>query len=177
MRLIWGRFDAHRWVTWLALFGLAVAAAMAVFGLPPIDLHGPQHHLGIMSPTCGGTRAARLTAQGRLGEAWAYNPLGIAAVLGAAAVTIRATLGLTTGRWANVGFTWTPRRKRIVLTLVVVLGIALEVRQQLRADLLMSGTEPRGLWASVSVGLVGVLLLAVLLGRILGFRVRPSRGR
>jgi len=161
----------------MALFGVAVAAAMAVFGLPPIDLHGPQHYLGIMSPTCGGTRAARLTAQGRLDEAWAYNPLGIAAVLGAAVVTARAAIGLTTGRWANVGFAWTRRRKGLVLTLVVALGIALEVRQQLRADLLMSGTEPKGLGVSLFMGLLGVLLLVVLLGRVLGLRVRPRRRR
>lgn len=139
VRLTWGRSDAHRWFTWLALFGLTATAAMAVFGLPPIDLHGPQHHLGIMSPTCGGTRAARLAAQGRFEEAWAYNPVGIAAVLGAAAVTARALLGVTTGRWINVGFSWTPRRTRVVLALVVALAIALEVRQQLRADLLMAG--------------------------------------
>lgn len=140
VRLIWGRFDAHRGMTWLALVGLAAAVAMAVLGLPPIDLHGPQHHLGIMSPTCGGTRAARLTAQGRLSEAWVYNPAGIVAVLGAAAVTARAAIGLTTGRWANVVFTWTPRRRGLVLAVAVVLIVALEVRQQLRADLLMAGT-------------------------------------
>lgn len=138
MRVVWDRVDAHRWATWLALFGLAVAAAMAVFGLPPLDLHGPQHHMGVMSPTCGGTRAARLTAQGNLAEAWTYNPLGIAAVLGAMAVTARGVVGATTGRWVNLRFVWTPRRKRIVLIVVAALVIALEVRQQLHADLLMT---------------------------------------
>lgn len=140
IHLAWERFDAHRWVTWLALIGLTAAVAMAIFGLPPIDLHGPQHHVGVMSPTCGGTRAARLTAQGRLDEAWTYNPLGILAVLAAVAVSARAAVGLTAGRWVNVGFAWTPRRKRVVITLAVLLTIALEVRQQLRADLLMAGT-------------------------------------
>lgn len=138
IRLTWGRFDAHRWVTWLALFGLAAAVAMAIFGLPPIDLHGPQHHAGVMSPTCGGTRAARLTAQGRLSEAWNYNPLGIVAALGAALVSTRAAVGFTSGRWINVDGAWTPRRKRVVIALAVVLAIALWVRQQLRADLLMT---------------------------------------
>ena len=80
-----------------------------------------------MSPTCGGTCAVRLTAQGRLSEAWAYNPMGIVAVLGAAAVTARAAIGLTTGRWANVGLTWTPRRKRLVLAVAPGPAVALEV--------------------------------------------------
>lgn len=138
-RAAWGRNDAHWWATWLALLGLAVAAAMAVFGLPPIDMHGPQHHLGIMSPTCGGTRAALLTAQGNLAEAWTYNPLGVAAVVGATAMTIRGMVGATTGRWLNIRLAWTPRRARIALVVVTALVLALEVRQQLRADLLMTG--------------------------------------
>lgn len=112
---------------------------MAFFGLPPVDFHGPQHFLGIMSPTCGGTRAARHTALGELGLAWAYNPLGIVAVAGAALATARAALGWTAGRWANVGIAWTPRRKRVAIIALVVLVVALGVRQQLRADLLMSG--------------------------------------
>lgn len=92
-----------------------------------------------MSPACGGRRAARLTAQGHFGRAWTYNPLGIAAVLGAAAVTVRGLLGLTVGRWINLGLAWTPRRRRIVLTVVAIGTVALEVRQQLRVDLLMTG--------------------------------------
>jgi hypothetical protein len=43
-------------LTWLAAGGLLVGAALAVTGLPAIDLHGPQHHLGIMDPVCGMTR-------------------------------------------------------------------------------------------------------------------------
>lgn len=47
--LRWEPRDHHRWATALALVGLTIAAAMALFGLPPVDLHPPMHHLGIMN--------------------------------------------------------------------------------------------------------------------------------
>jgi len=122
--------DRHRWITLLAVTGVSSAGAMAVFGLPPVDLHGPLHPLGIMSPTCGGTRAARFTAQGNLVQAWRYNPLGIAAVLGAALAVLRAVLGGATGRWVDATMSWTPRRRRIAIAVAIVLVILLEVRQQ-----------------------------------------------
>ena len=46
--------DEHRWLTLLAVAGLAIALGMAVFGLPPVDLHGPLHRVGIMDPLCEG---------------------------------------------------------------------------------------------------------------------------
>ena len=63
--------------------GASIAVAMAIYGLPAVDLHPPLHRLGIMDPLCGGTRAARYAAQGRFEDAWTYNPLGIVAVYGA----------------------------------------------------------------------------------------------
>lgn len=119
---------------------LAGAAAMATFGLPSVNLHGPLHRLGIMTPTCGGTRAARFAAQGNLVQAWRYNPLGIFSVLGAALVVLRASLGAATGIWVRASMVWTPRRRRIAIAVVIVLLILLEVRQQTRADLLIAGT-------------------------------------
>ena len=140
VRLSWDRKDQHRVLTVTALIGVTIAAAMAVLGLPPIDLHGPFHRFGIMDPFCGGTRAARFTAQGEWALAWKYNPLGILAVLGAAAVTGRTAVGLLTRRWLNARVLWTKPRVRFVITLVVLALLALEVRQQLRAELLMAGT-------------------------------------
>lgn len=122
----------------LAVLGLVLAAAMAVFGLPPIDLHGPLHRLGIMDPLCGGTRSARLTAQGRIADAWTYNPLGIASVVACVIVVLRSSVGQLTGRWVNVRGRFTPRQVRLLLVLALLLAVALEVRQQLRADLLMT---------------------------------------
>lgn len=140
IHLSWQARDRHRLVTAVAFAGLVAAAAMAMFGLPPVDLHGPFHRLGIMDPLCGGTRAARYTAEGQWALAWEYNPLGIITVLGAVTATARTATGVLLGRWLTADFSWTPRRRRLALGVLAVLLIILEVRQQLRADLLMAGT-------------------------------------
>jgi hypothetical protein len=138
LRVGWHRRDQHRWLTWAGLAGLCAAAAMAVFGLPPVDLHGPLHRLGIMDPLCGGTRAARYTAQGQWASAWQYNPLGIVTVVAAVLAAVRAAVGLCLRRWLTVSMSWTARRRNVALVLLVIAVTALEIRQQLRADLLMT---------------------------------------
>ena len=137
LQITWSTSDRMRMITVGGALGLAAAIAMASFGLPPLDLHGPAHKIGIMDPLCGGTRAARLTAQGRLGEAWTYNPLGIAATFAATLAVGRLIVGIFTRRWLNVEIAWTRKRMRVALAVVVVLLIILEIRQQGRADLLM----------------------------------------
>lgn len=136
----WQARDRHRLVTAVAFVGLIAAATMAFFGLPPVDLHGPFHRLGIMDPLCGGTRAARYTAQGQWGLAWEYNPLGIVTVLGAAAATARTATGVLLGHWLTADLSWTPWRRRLALGVLAAVLVLIEVRQQLRADLLMTGT-------------------------------------
>ncbi|WP_206074584.1 DUF2752 domain-containing protein [Antribacter gilvus] len=133
--------DRHRWLTGGATLALGAAILMAVFGLPPVDLHGPLHLLGIMDPFCGGTRAARYAALGNLVEAWRYNPLSIVIVYGALTAVVRAGVGLVTRRWFTLTIGWTPVRRRWVIAVALVLLVLLEVRQQLRADLLMAGTS------------------------------------
>lgn len=135
--LTWGASDRHRWVTVVGVVGLVLAAAMAVLGLPPVDLHGPFHRMGIMDPLCGGTRAARLTAQGNLVQAWRYNPLGILATGLALIAAVRLAVGLTTRRWLDLRVAWTPRLRWLALGTAFVLLVLLEIRQQGRADLLM----------------------------------------
>ncbi|WP_460888390.1 DUF2752 domain-containing protein [Promicromonospora xylanilytica] len=124
-----------------AALSLTAAALLATFGLPPVDLHGPLHLVGIMDPFCGGTRAARYAAQGNLVEAWRYNPLSIVIVYGALAAVARAGVGLVTRRWLTLTARWTSARRRWVIVVALVLLVSLEVRQQLRADLLMEGTH------------------------------------
>ena len=131
--------DQYGSVTVLAIFGVFVAFAMAVFGLPPVDFHGPLHYIGIMDPFCGGTRAARYAAAGNLQMAWKYNPLGIVAVAGGAAVVARALVGLTTRRWVTATIHWTKEGRRTVLIITAVLLAVLEVRQQLLAQMLLVG--------------------------------------
>jgi hypothetical protein len=126
--------DAHRPYAWVALGGLVLGAVMAVFGLPPVDVHGPLHYLGIMDPLCGGTRSVWVAMSGDIATSWRYNPLGIVLVVGAAATLVRLVLGLLTGHWLNVHVrSWMP------LALVGgVLFALLTIRQQLNADLLSS---------------------------------------
>ena len=133
----WSKSDRVRVVTVLGVAGLVASVAMAVFGLPPVDLHGPLHRMGIMDPLCGGTRAARLTAQGHLPEAWRYNPLGILATVAAALAVARLAVGVVMRRWLNVRVAWTPRRIRLALAVLAIATVALEIRQQGRADLLL----------------------------------------
>lgn len=134
--LSWERRDRHRVLTVGGVVGLALAIVMAIWGLPPIDLHGPLHRIGIMDPFCGGTRAAYFTMRGDWDRAWTYNPLGILAVAAALLVTMRLITGWLTRRWATVTIRWTPRGRTVAVTLGIVLLAVLEVRQQLRADLL-----------------------------------------
>ncbi len=133
--------DRYPWVSLAAAALVAVAGAMAAFGLPPIDLHGPMHWYGIMDPLCGGTRAARYTAQGNLAEAWRYNPLSILVVYGAGLAILRAAVGLLGRRWVTFTVCWTPGRRRWAIAVLIVLVALLEVRQQMRADLLMADTH------------------------------------
>lgn len=126
--------DAQPVWTWIALAGLMIGVLLAVFGLPPVDLHGPLHYLGVMDPLCGGTRSVYLTLHGHLNDAVRYNPAGPVLVLAGVTVLFRAAIGWSTGRWIGVHV---PRR--IVIPVVVVALVALEVNQQLHVALL---TQP-----------------------------------
>ncbi|WP_460344466.1 DUF2752 domain-containing protein [Actinoallomurus acanthiterrae] len=118
----------------LATFGLVIGGVMAVFGLPPVDLHGPLHFIGIMDPLCGGTRAVRLAMRGQWARSWSYNPLGVPLVIGAVLVLLRQIAGLVTGHWLNARL----RRSRLTTAVIIAVFIAIEINQQFHADLLMS---------------------------------------
>ncbi|KRB73137.1 hypothetical protein ASE01_20415 [Nocardioides sp. Root190] len=132
--------DRYRWITLASIGLLAVAAGMAALGLPQFDLHGPLHWFGIMDPLCGGTRAARYTALGEWDLAWKYNPLGIVTVIAVGLLALRAGVGVLTRHWITLDITWTRRGRWVAVTIAALLVIALEIRQQGRAELLMAGT-------------------------------------
>jgi hypothetical protein len=126
------RRDAHPIWTRIALCGLLIALLLAVLGLPPLDLHGPLHHLGVMDPFCGGTRSVYLTLHGHLRDAVRYNPAGPALVVAALALLLRAAIGWSSRRWVDVHM---PRR--LLIPMAVVTLVALDMNQQLHAALLM----------------------------------------
>lgn len=138
--LTWEMQDRYAWLTLISLGGVLATVALAVVGLPTIDLHGPLHRMGIMDPFCGGTRSAWLTTQGRLGDAWRYNPLGIAAVAAAFLVLARTVIGFATQRWLTLRWRPSVRMRWGLVLLGVALLAVLEVRQQGRAELLSSVT-------------------------------------
>lgn len=124
--------DRYRWAAPLAVAGGGVALAMAVFGLPPVDFHGPLHYLGMMGPVCGMTRAVRHFARLELSTAMRYNPAVPLVALSGAGVVCRWVYGRITGRWAEIRVHWTPS----LVVLVTIAVVALAVRQQAHVDLL-----------------------------------------
>ncbi|MGH3665143.1 MAG: DUF2752 domain-containing protein [Egibacteraceae bacterium] len=130
--LAWTCRDGHRFLTWSAVLGLAAAVLLAAFGMPPVELHGPLHYLGIMGPLCGMTRGVAAFTRGDLALAWAYNPASLLLVPGAAVVIGRAAYGCVTGRWLQARIRFDPR----IRTFVVVGVALLTVPQQLHVELL-----------------------------------------
>lgn len=139
-RLIVEPRDRYRLLTFASIGLLTTACSMATVGLPPIDLHGPNHWIGIMDPLCGGTRAARYTALGEWELAWTYNPLGLVTAVAVGLLVLRAGVGVLTRSWLALDIAWTKRDRRSAMTVATVLLIILEIRQQGRADLLMADT-------------------------------------
>jgi len=160
VRLTWADHDEHSWLSRLAITGLAAGTAMAVFGLPPVDIHGPLHYLGIMDPLCGATRGLRLALLGHLVQAWRYNPLSVMLAAGAVAAVFRQVLGVATRRWLNL----TVVRRRAVLATSTLLAVALEINQQAHAALLRTAgarlpfAEAMALVAASAVIVLGLVI-------------------
>ncbi|GGL36057.1 hypothetical protein GCM10010095_21590 [Streptomyces anthocyanicus] len=135
VRLGWETRNA-RWWLWGAAGTVVVVAgvAMAWWGMFPVNVHGPGHFAGIMAPTCGLTRSVVAVFRGDSAMAWRYNPLGLLVAFGAVAALARLAAGAVTGRWLVLRVR-PGRAGWIALTLAVV---ALEIRQQGRAELLMT---------------------------------------
>lgn len=135
MRVVRADRDRRRgWTISAAVLAFG-AVVLRVAGVPPVDLHGPLHYLGIMDPLCGGTRATYLLLAGDPAAAARYNPIvfPLAAVL--AGLLVRAAFGVLRRGWWEIHLPRSWRRAGLVLFIVAV--AALSVRQQFEADLLM----------------------------------------
>lgn len=128
--------DRMPWTSRLLIIGVVAAAAFAVFGLPPVSLPMPTFAFGVVTPTCGLTRASTALARGDVATAWAFNPAVFLVALWTAAAAVRLVLGRATGRWLNVQF----RPTRIGWAILGGLFVALWMNQQSHADLIMHGT-------------------------------------
>jgi hypothetical protein len=129
----WTTVDTTTWATRASIVLALGAAGLAIFGLPPIDLHGPLHYMGVMDPLCGMTRAGRSVALLHFNAAWKYNPGSF--LLGAAVGSslLRGVIGAATGRWFRLTFS---RRRPIVLAAALFI-VLLWINQQLHASILM----------------------------------------
>ena len=125
--------DANYQAGWFfaTVAGGFAAIALALFGLPPVAIHGPLHYLGIMDPLCGMTRATRLFARGDLPAAWRYNPASFLVATLALLILARGAVGRLTSRWWRVS----ADRRMVGLAVALLLGM-LEINQQLHASLL-----------------------------------------
>lgn len=133
LKFVWRDTDSSRWLTRFVLLGIGGAVALAIFGLPPVDLHSPLHFRGIMDPLCGMTRAVRALARADVRTAIEYNPASLLLAAGAGVMVARGVVGWRTGRW--LGFVIS--RRRTVLIVALVLVALLWWRQQANAELLM----------------------------------------
>lgn len=131
--LRWESHDRHPTTTRLAIIGIPILVLLALVGLPPVDIHGPLHYLGVMGPTCGMTRGVMWTSRGDFARAWQFNPASLLVIPTMVGVTIRMIYGLS-GRWLNLDIRWRPW----LWILPAVVLILLTVRQQLHIDFLLA---------------------------------------
>lgn len=132
--LRWGPHDRHPTNTRLALIGIPLVLLLAAVGLPPIDIHGPLHYLGVMGPTCGMTRGVMWTARGDLLRAWQFNPASLLVLPTMAGLTARVVYGRIAGRWLNLTIRWRPWLWIIPTALL----LALSIRQQINIEFLLN---------------------------------------
>lgn len=135
VRVGWETRNTRWW--WLGAAGTVVVlagAAMAVWGMFPVDLHEPTHYAGVIAPTCGLTRSVVATFGGDLAMAWRYNPAGLLV----AAVSVAVLARLVAGVFVGSGPVLRVRPGRIGWIVLGLALLALEIRQQGQAELLMT---------------------------------------
>jgi len=130
----WEHHDRHPTTTRLVLIGVPLVVILAIVGLPPVDVHGPLHYLGIMGPTCGMTRGVMWSARGDLARAWQFNPASASVLPTMAVLGGRVIYGEISGRWLNLYIRWRPW----LWTIPAAVLVALAVHQQLHIDFLLA---------------------------------------
>ncbi len=123
MTLAWTTQNVYRNALVFVVVGTALAVLLAVVGLPPVSIHGPQHFVGVMDPLCGMTRAVRALARGELGVAWAYNPASFVLGLAAVGVVVASVVGWVVGRWPTIRLVRPDLARAVALVLVAVLWV------------------------------------------------------
>lgn len=131
VHLRWESYDRHSTVTLDALIGIPLVVLLAVVGLPPIDVHGPFHYLGVKGPTCGMTRGVMWTARGDIAQAWRFNPASLLVLPALVLLAVRALLGRLTDRWLNLSIRW----RRWLWVSVIPLILLLSIRQAAQCGL------------------------------------------
>lgn len=116
------------------MIGIPLVILLALVGLPPVDIHGPLHYLGVMGPTCGMTRGVMWAARGDLVRAWQFNPASLLVIPTIVGLAARAVYGRSTGRWLNLTIRWRPW----LWIVPAVLLLLLSIRQQLNIELLLN---------------------------------------
>jgi hypothetical protein len=116
-----GPTDMMRWVTSLAVGGIAAAVVLALIGGFPFDVPMPTHSFGWVEPTCGLTRGSTAIAGGDFATAWHYNPASFLVMSFGLLGVIRAVAGFATHRWVNLKMVWS--RAGWVTLAVAFLGL------------------------------------------------------
>lgn len=173
-KAVWENTDRYRVFAWLSGAGLAAAAALGAFGLPPVGLHSPLREFGMVCPLCGGTRAMAALMHGDLAGAWHYNPIAFVVVLGALGFVARLVLGLITGRWLRIAVT----QPVAVYGGGAVLLAGLWVNQAAHAPLLLAEQQvPGATGRSLALAVAGgsALLVAVFMAAVRSSRPHTHR--
>lgn len=130
---VWAAADRHPAWIWAVTAGGLGALALALLVLPPIDIHGPLHYVGIMGPLCGMTRAVRSITRGDVATAMRFNPAVWLLPLATGVVIARTLWGRLTGRWLEASIRW--KHPMVAVPLMAAILI-LTIRQQAHVDLL-----------------------------------------
>lgn len=126
--------DEMRHITFLAIVGLLIVAAMRISGRIPIGVPMPTHAVGWVEPTCGITRGSISILRGDFALAFRFNPLSFLVIAFGIAGSIRAIVGWTTHRWLDIRV----RMSKMIWALLGIAVVAFWLYQQTRADFIIN---------------------------------------